>query len=840
MAGNVTSLTSKLPDKPKLDTITSFESIFTVAQTQWWRVNPDQLVRNKGIRIYGLMMIDDQVKAVTNFKRDAVVSRGWSLHFDDECALDPEEQQRRIDLINDIIEAYPGSFTDVINAVAQGRNYGYSLVEKVFSPVLLDDGQATGVSALRYRDPSTFEFVTDAYGTLIEFRQRAGGQLNVLDLNDFIFYVHAPENDPYYGQSDLKAAYRAWYAKDTLIKYWLQFLERFASGFAVLSAKDTTAPRAGTAEYAAMQTMLAGLKGAAGVLVPQGMEFKLEMSQTTDMYQEAIVFFDMAIAKSLLVPNLLGVSHTGRTGSFAQSQTQLEAFYWTLDADKTRLESVLNEQLFKPLARYNFSDGQGPCFQFKPLSEERLKWLVTTWGTLITGNAVVQTEEDEAYLRTMLNMPAREPDSTPLVTTAQKMAQEQASAQLAADQQNRADAAQQQQTDRAAVGSQYQAIVSQLEAIQVRMAALQSPGTTINVSPVPSVGDPSTQPSSREGADTTKGQGHVHVHGPRFSPRSPFNAAVQRVAFAVIDKHQTDATAQLVQDAARFVAKAVYRIVGDNGALAKLTDANPEDISSAAFSGDEVGKLKGIFKRALGNSYIDGGNAARNEMDRAGFQPTAQRRTFAEIRSTFADVRNVAAEYLDANGFRIAGNVSDATRSIIQQELLNSLKYGRGVAETRAAIWDRLVAKGMTSAEAARGVETDAGVNAALDALWVDTEAEAAAYLNTLSRTNLFDAMNEGRFSEFTDPALGGFVEALEYSAVLDDRTTEICQQLDGAVWADDNPLWDTYRPPNHYNCRSILIAITQVDVANGEWDGAESSEPSVQPADGFGPGEKG
>jgi len=199
----------------------------------------------------------------------------------------------------------------------------------------------------------------------------------------------------------------------------------------------------------------------------------------------------------------------------------------------------------------------------------------------------------------------------------------------------------------------------------------------------------------------------------------------------------------------------------------------------------------------------------------------------------------VAADYIDANGFRIAGNVSDATRSVMQQEMLNGVKAGSSAAEIRTAIWNRLVAKGMTSEEAVRGVETDEGVLAALDALWVDSESAGMAYLNTLVRTNTFDAFNEGRYAEFTDPALGGFVQALEYSAVLDDKTTEICSSLDGTVWDSDNPLWDSYRPPNHFNCRSILVAVTELDVQRGEWDGTESPPPNVEPADGFGAGGK-
>ena len=835
MSGTVTPLVGKTPDKPKLDTITSLESVFTVGPTAWWRVNPDQLVRVKGLKIYQQMRFDDQVKAATTFKRDAIVSRGWTLSYDDASKLSPEEQARRIDLIEDVIDHYPGSFTDAINAVALGRDYGFSLVEKVFSPVMLDEGQAIGISALRYRDPTTFEFVTDGYGSLVEFRQRAGGQLNVLDINDFIYYVHAPENDPYYGSSDLRAAYKSWYAKGVIQDYWLIYLERLGGGFPVLTAKDGTAPSPGTAGYAAMQTVLANLKSSAGILVPQGMEFKLEQLSSTTAFQEAIQSFDLSIARSMLVPNLVGVSHTGQTGAYSQSQTQLEAFYWTLQEDQARLESVLNEQLFKPLARYNFADGDGPKFKFKPLSEERLKWLVTTWSSLITGGAVVATEEDEAYLRKLLDMPDRDESNTVLVTPTEQLARDtmQANADAKAQQ-----AQQQTDTAAAAQSAKMAALEAQLEQLTVRMAALAAPtSTTINVSPSPSAGAPSTVNPAEPGDDPAREKEHVHVHAePIACSRAAFTAAVQRVAFAVIEKRQASASALLVQDAAKFVAKSVARLVGDNGTLERIL-ANPDQLPSVTFSGDEVGKLKSIFKRAIGQSYLDGVSTGRNEVDRAGYTPADA----APQRQTFASVRDIAAEYLDANGFRLAGNVSDATRSVIQQELLNSVKGGKGVAETRTAIWNRLVAKGMTSEEQVRGVETDEGVNAALDALWVDTEAEAAAYLSTLARTNLFDAFNEGRFAEFTDPALGGFVEALEYSAVLDERTTDLCQQLDGAVWDADSPNWDTFRPPNHFNCRSILVAVTQVDVQRGEWDGNESPDPpaDLQPADGFGAGDK-
>jgi SPP1 gp7 family putative phage head morphogenesis protein len=119
--------------------------------------------------------------------------------------------------------------------------------------------------------------------------------------------------------------------------------------------------------------------------------------------------------------------------------------------------------------------------------------------------------------------------------------------------------------------------------------------------------------------------------------------------------------------------------------------------------------------------------------------------------------------------------------------------------------------------------------------LWKDTEEAAAAYLDTVARTNLFAAMNEARYAEFTDPALGDFVVALRYSAVLDEHTTDICTALHEHVYRTGNPLWDDYRPPNHFNCRSVLVPITQLDMEDGAWDGEESDTPSVEPQEGFG-----
>ena len=50
----------------------------------------------------------------------------------------------------------------------------------------------------------------------------------------------------------------------------------------------------------------------------------------------------------------------------------------------------------------------------------------------------------------------------------------------------------------------------------------------------------------------------------------------------------------------------------------------------------------------------------------------------------------------------------------------------------------------------------------------------------------------------------------LEYSAVLDKRTSEICKPLDGIIAPVNDPIWKKVAPLNHFNCRCLLLPISE------------------------------
>ncbi len=80
-------------------------------------------------------------------------------------------------------------------------------------------------------------------------------------------------------------------------------------------------------------------------------------------------------------------------------------------------------------------------------------------------------------------------------------------------------------------------------------------------------------------------------------------------------------------------------------------------------------------------------------------------------------------------------------------------------------------------------------------------------YWETVYRTNVSSAYNAGKYDQQTSNTR---VKYLQYVAVGDDRTTDICLELDGTILPADDAFWDMYYPPNHFNCRSLVIAISK------------------------------
>lgn len=769
------------------------------SRSDWPKYNPDDLIGRKGFGVYRKMMTDEQVKAVVKFKRDAVTSRRFYFEIEEEVpdeevaddpsavdgadgidgdgSIDPDagndakpdvkkpayrrkrfskrqttepedpELELRLCVAYEWFEQMEGSPIDVFNGIMSAMHHGFSMTEKVFKQIEYDGRTWWGIERLRLKPYSSFFFHSDEFGNLKKVTQRWENVEKPIDPEKFIHHIYNRDVDEHYGQSELREAYRAWFSKDMIIRFWNIFMERHASGFLWLTPKEGTDIRAGTAEYTALTNLLTNLQAKTGWLLPSNVEANFQMPSNNVAFEVAVDHHNLAIAKALLVPNLLGVSETGKTGAYSQSQTQLEAFLWTLEQDARRLEEVINEQLIKPLCKINFGEeGPYPVFRFNPISETMKFMVVAKWKELVQAGAVEASDTDEAHLRELMDFPEKgEPMRKP-------------------------------------------GLVNPVTGLPIPGTDKMPPTQRLPGQPKKPIGKPADAVD-----ETIVGKGRVKIEHDR---KVKLSRAEKRVDFAVIDNKAVLIQARGIERASQVVRDgiaAIKRMLTEQDVL-----GNPDKVADVQIPARMVSKLNRIIGETLQDAWNLGHEHARREIEKAIVNMARVDVNFAAPDlKLLGDAADRAKKFLESKAYSTAGDISDNVRRKVTTILYNGIKGSWPLSEIEARI------------------EEEVGVG-------------VVPHLATGIRTTTFESLNEARYDFFTSPDMTGFVEALEYSAILDGKTTEICQHLNGKVYPADSDVWDQYRPPNHYNCRSLLVAVTTLD----NWK--ESPTPKVDPQDGF------
>ena len=291
--------------------------------------------------------------------------------------------------------------------------------------------------------------------------------------------------------------------------------------------------------------------------------------------------------------------------------------------------------------------------------------------------------------------------------------------------------------------------------------------------------------------------------------KTGFERAVKRVNFVAIDGSANIVTFTYVDKIASALGVGIVDLVND---ISIDTDDDLKSIGKINFKPSVHSTIRKEFFKMLEESWKIGKVNGKQELRKSLGKDEALLSRFK-----FARLEDKAAKYFKADSFRMTGDLTGAALSIIRNELLNGVKYSKTQPEIKTSIFQRLASEGM--------LDEDIMLQALGEALGTINPVHR---IETVVRTNTFSAINEARFSLFTDPDLAGFVEALQYSAILDSRVTAICSELDDKIFPLTSENWEKYRPPNHYRCRSILTVITTRDV----WQASDN--PTIDPQKGF------
>lgn len=83
--------------------------------------------------------------------------------------------------------------------------------------------------------------------------------------------------------------------------------------------------------------------------------------------------------------------------------------------------------------------------------------------------------------------------------------------------------------------------------------------------------------------------------------------------------------------------------------------------------------------------------------------------------------------------------------------------------------------------------------------------------LRTIYQTNTQVAYSAQRYQQQRDNAINR--PYWQYTAVGDKRTRPSHNQMHGLIYRYDDPFWQTFYPPNGFNCRCTVIALAQRDI---------------------------
>ncbi|WP_459199057.1 phage minor head protein [Ralstonia pseudosolanacearum] len=190
-----------------------------------------------------------------------------------------------------------------------------------------------------------------------------------------------------------------------------------------------------------------------------------------------------------------------------------------------------------------------------------------------------------------------------------------------------------------------------------------------------------------------------------------------------------------------------------------------------------------------------------------------------DVRAVFRMKPEDAVAYVQQKGFRVSWNwyevrdaahaqaftVAKVARMDVLQDIRDaveaSLEKGWSLGQFKKNLTPVLQAKGWWGKQVI--VDSEGGAEVA--------QLGSPRRLETIYRTNIQSAMMAARYKQML--ANARFRPYWQYVAVMDGRTRPSHAALHGRVYRYDDPIWHYLFPPNGYNCRCRVVALSERDM---------------------------
>lgn len=332
---------------------------------QTFDYNPDDLVQTKGqhVKLYQQMVRDPYVKAGLAIKKLSVLRLPTEILPASAFTQDQEIAK----FVEAQFEAMDTPWHQFLWGILDAANVGYSIGEINYRPI--DRGEWAGKigwSTVKSKDPYAFTFRIAMNGDVEAIVQRFGSAMAprgrdaispssaMYEFPPYKFIVSSfqPLYANPYGNSDLRAAYRAYFIKDWAWKFRAIFMEKWGSPTVVGSFPNGTSE----ARRQQLEEVLESIQQETTLTIPEDLKIELIRVATTGNiteYERAISDLNKEILVGLL-GSFLAVEEGKRTGARSQGQVHLWIAKLFIEALVYTVQEDINRQMIRRLVDMNY------------------------------------------------------------------------------------------------------------------------------------------------------------------------------------------------------------------------------------------------------------------------------------------------------------------------------------------------------------------------------------------------------------------------------------------------------------------------------------------------------
>ena len=802
------------------------------------------------------MMLDDKLKAAHDFKVTSVLASGWEIQPASEVPRDVQIA----DFVTDNLESLDIPFDDFLRNFCDAWNYGYKLAEKIY---YIKDGLFY-LKNIKCKPSKVLRFNVDDFSNLTSVQYVLGNMQELIPPEKFIIYVNPYLKDgEWYGEPDLVAVYREWWSKDTLVKIRNIAARTHAMPIRVLLYDEATTPddlnkMKGEVddihENLALYIPAKRAEDGTGKLIPLVELSFLESARTTTPEFNAIIEqLDNAMLHRLLIGDKLGLSPSNASASDGKSNSggskALAQVHFDLYMNgiikflRHHIENLIQEQLIKQLVALNFKVDKYPQFKFKVeddtlMARVQVVALAVQWG-LVDASApwVIEYLHFPVAAESLATTNKNISSDTGTIAEANAVEDEKIKEQQAQEAQTGAagpmaptDTLPYESENFGGPGSgRFPAGSHEAQADEYLNNALNLQAQVFGR--VKHTPEKLQELKNQRNVALKQAKGYIKQVSDKNTQRDLIarhdNLATKENRIGLyVEKENWSAKFSKVCNFARMEkglneaeTKCVNRLVDIFKEIRtdllqkskKLHEIGKKD-GIKAFKGSILAELKDTYQKFFTQCYVNGQNEAKDEIAKG--KKTNGNFKYQEINYAlpfdsavrFFSLNKTQMDAIRQRAFYITGIEQDEVLKKVNQILLDDIGTA-SVQDTMKSVEDVL----------APYLETGS----------IDESVADPWLLQTIVRTNESEMFNMGRMAEFNNPDLDGFVQAYEYSAVMDDRTTEFCSEHDGQCLEAGDDRVDEF-PPAHYNCRSIWAPVFRGEDYDNNWD------DSIKPMDGF------